>query len=95
MTDKKRLEDMDQAQKTIDAPPPSYINSLNEAATDRKAEFISSKIKSTVRQTMEGMSFCLIDLLRLLIPGTDMPSFTGTEKRAWILLQAAGMLNQW
>lgn len=54
MADKKRLESMGQAQKSIDAPPPSYINSLNEAATDRKAEFISSKTKSSVRQTMEG-----------------------------------------
>ena len=25
-------------------------------------------------------------------PGTDMPNFTGLEKRAWMLLQAAGML---
>lgn len=25
-------------------------------------------------------------------PGIDMPNFTGIEKRAWMLLQAAGML---
>ncbi|KAL3707712.1 hypothetical protein TMatcc_005693 [Talaromyces marneffei ATCC 18224] len=73
---KKRIENMDLSRKLIDAPPPSYMKSLNDAATDRRAESISSKIKSAVRQTME-----------------DMPSFTGIEKRAWVLLQAAGFLD--
>ena len=54
-TDKKRLENMNKTQKSIDASPPSYMDSLNEATTDRKVEFISSKIKSSVRQNMEGM----------------------------------------
>lgn len=57
MADKKRLEDMKQAQEPRDARPPSYTNFLNEAPTDRKAEFNSSKIKSSVRQTMESMLF--------------------------------------
>lgn len=60
MTGKKCLESMDQSHKSIDAIPPSYTNALNEAATDRKVEFISSKIKSSVRQTMEGMLSVLL-----------------------------------
>lgn len=61
MADKKRLEDMKQAQQPMDVRPSSYRNSLNEAAMDRKAEFISSKIKSSVRQTMEGMLLYSLD----------------------------------
>lgn len=64
MTDKKRIENMDLSRKLIDAPPPSYMKSLNDAATDRRAESISSKIKSAVRQTMEGM---YLDYFRQLL----------------------------
>ena len=59
--DKARLENMDQAQQTIDRPPPSYVNAITEAAKDSKVDFISSKIKSNVRQTMEGMSQWIYD----------------------------------
>ncbi|OKL57187.1 hypothetical protein UA08_07335 [Talaromyces atroroseus] len=35
--------------------PSTYLSSLKDAAMDRKAEYISSKIKSSVRKTLEAM----------------------------------------
>ncbi|UNI15712.1 hypothetical protein JDV02_002218 [Purpureocillium takamizusanense] len=58
-------------------PPTVYEAALSDVIRERKAELVSTHLKASVRKALEA----------------DTPTLSRPQQRAWMLLQAAGLLD--